>query len=421
MSIFSEPVTVVTIFIILLVTKTVAELLLLMVNRRNVLANAGSVPPVYADVVDAQTYKRSVEYTLAKQRVGLWEMLYDAVILGLVVGTGFLGWLYGAFSGFLGDGVWAQGVVFVLVLAVLSLPALPWDWYGTFRLEERFGFNKSTLGLWLSDKVKGLLIGAALGIPLLALLGWFFNTFPTTWWLWGFIAFFAFQILLLLLYPRLILPLFNKLRPLEEGELRTRLLKLGARTGFSANTILVIDGSKRSGHSNAFFTGFGRFRKIVLYDTLIEQLSPRQLEAVLAHEVGHYKHGHIVKMLVISFVSMLIAFALMGWLSTQGWFFTAFGFAGAGAMVPTLLLLMLLAGLFTFWFSPLSNALSRKHEYEADAFARGAMDNDPQPLIESLHLLHEKNLSNLTPHPLYSTFYYSHPTLAEREDALRAG
>lgn len=409
------------VFIVVLAAKTLAELYLLLLNRRNVLANAAAVPEAYQGVVDEQTYRRSVEYTLSKQRVGLWETLYDAVVLALVVGTGFLGWLYGAFTGLLGTGVWGQGVVCLLVLLVLSLPALPWDWYGTFRLEARFGFNKSSLGLWLGDKVKGLVLGAVLGIPLLALLGWFFGAFPTTWWLWSFVAFFAFQILLLLLYPRLILPLFNKLAPLEEGELRQRLLGLGTRTGFTATQILVMDGSKRSGHSNAFFTGMGRFRKIVLFDTLIEQLSPRQLEAVLAHEIGHYKHGHIVKMLVISCVSLLVAFAVMGWLSTQGWLFTAFNFSGAGAMVPTLLLLMLLGGLFTFWFSPLTNALSRKHEYEADAFARAAMDDDPQPLVESLHKLHEKNLSNLTPHPVYSTFYYSHPTLAEREAALKSG
>lgn len=410
-----------TVFIILLVAKTVAELGLLLLNRRNVLANAAAVPAAYKGVVDEQTYRRSIEYTLSKQRVGLWETLYDAVVLGLVVGTGFLGWLYGVFALWLGSGVWGQGVVFLLVMVVLSIPGLPWDWYGTFRLEARFGFNKSSLGLWIGDKIKGLALGAVLGIPLLALLGWFFAKFPTTWWLWSFIAFFAFQILLLLLYPRLILPLFNKLKPLEQGELRSRLLELGSRTGFTATQILVMDGSKRSGHSNAFFTGMGRFRKIVLFDTLIEQLTPLQLEAVLAHEIGHYKHGHIVKMLVISCLSLLIAFALMGWLSTQAWFFTAFGFAGAGAMVPTLLLLMLIGGLFTFWFSPLTNALSRKHEYEADAFARMAMGNDPQPLVESLHKLHEKNLSNLTPHPLYSTFYYSHPTLAEREAALLRG
>lgn len=411
--------TVLTVFIVLLAAKTIAELVLLLLNRRAVLANAAAVPAAYRDAVDADTYRRSVTYTLAKQRVGLWETLYEAVVLGLVVATGFLAWLYGSFSGWLGQGVWGQGVVFLLVLVVLSLPGLPWDWYGTFRLEARFGFNKTTPGLWLSDKLKGLAIGAVLGIPLLALLGWFFHAFPTTWWLWGFVAFFAFQILLLLLYPRLILPLFNKLEPLQEGELRTRLLKLGTRTGFTATKILVMDGSKRSGHSNAFFTGMGRFRKIVLFDTLIEQLNPEQLEAVLAHEIGHYKHGHIVKMLAVSSLSLLAAFAVMGWLSAQGWFFEAFGFAGAGVFVPTLLLLMLLGGLFTFWLSPLTNALSRKHEYEADAFARAAMGDNPQPLVESLRLLHEKNLSNMTPHPVYSTFYYSHPTLAEREAALR--
>jgi STE24 endopeptidase len=230
---------------------------------------------------------------------------------------------------------------------------------------------------------------------------------------------FCFQLLMLVLEPRLIRPLFNKLTPLPEGELRARLMALAERTGFKASTIQVMDGSKRSAHSNAFFTGFGRFRRIVLYDTLINQLSPTELEAVLAHEVGHYKCGHIPKMLAVSALIQLAMFALIAWLMQAAWFNPAVGLP-AGALAPTLLVFSLLSGPVMFWLTPLGNLVSRKHEYEADAFARRAMQS-PAPLIGALHKLAEKNLSNLTPHRWFSGFYYSHPTLLEREQSLSTG
>ena len=218
-----------------------------------------------------------------------------------------------------------------------------------------------------------------------------------------------------------IMPLFNKMEPLEEGELKDRLFDLADRTGFKAKTILVMDGSKRSGHSNAFFAGFGRFRRIVLFDTLIEQMSHEELEAVLAHEIGHYKKGHIPKMIMLSALLTFGMFALLGWLASGTWFAEAFLFSADAAayFVPVLLLFVLLKELLTFWLSPLSSILSRKHEYEADAFAREAMDS-AKPLVKALRKLHKENLSNLTPHPVYSRFYYSHPTLLERESALNS-
>jgi STE24 endopeptidase len=215
------------------------------------------------------------------------------------------------------------------------------------------------------------------------------------------------------------MPLFNKLSPMPEGELRERLLELAHRTGFRCSAIDVMDGSKRSTHSNAFFTGFGRFRRIVFYDTLIAQLSPRELEAVLAHEIGHYRRGHVPKMFLLSAATSLTAFGLIAWLAGQAWFYTGFRFSSADGLPAALLLFALLAGLVIFWSHPLSNAWSRRHEYEADAFARAAL-GEAAPLVTALRKLHEKNLSNLTPHPLYSFFHYSHPTLLEREAALRA-
>jgi STE24 endopeptidase len=270
--------------------------------------------------------------------------------------------------------------------------------------------------LWISDKLKGMLLLVVIGFPLLWLLLALVNWAGEAWWIWGFALMFGFQLLMLILYPKLILPLFNKLTPLPAGELRDRLLALGERTGFRASTIEVIDGSKRSGHSNAFFTGFGRFRRIVLFDTLIAQLTVAELEAVLAHEIGHYRRGHIPKMIVLSAAMLLGGFAVIAWLARSAWFNRAFGFP-PGEIAPSLLLFGLLSGLATFWFSPLLNLLSRKHEYEADAFARDAVGGFG-PMIDALRKLAQKNLSNLTPHPWFSAFHYSHPTLVEREAAL---
>jgi STE24 endopeptidase len=244
----------------------------------------------------------------------------------------------------------------------------------------------------------------------------------TNWWLWAWAIVVAFQLLLLLIAPAVIMPLFNKFTPLAEGVLRERLFALAKRTGFPTRSIDVMDGSKRSRHSNAFFTGFGRFRKIVLFDTLVAQLSEAELEAVLAHEIGHYKKRHVIKLLAVSIGGMLLAFAAIAWLARQEWFYRAFGFAASGgftpaAVVPAMLLFGLLAGTLSFWFTPLVNLWSRRFEYEADAFARIVM-GEPQSLVGALRKLNEKNLSNLTPHPLYSGFYYSHPTLLERERAL---
>ncbi|HKJ89486.1 MAG TPA: M48 family metallopeptidase [Oceanipulchritudo sp.] len=402
---------------VLLILKTFAGIALDLLNRRRVLEEAGDVPETYRDFIDEPTYDKSVAYTLAKNRLSIVETLYDAVVLALILFTGLLPFLWDGATGLVGNGIWGQALALFGIFMILGLPGLPFEWYSQFRLEERFGFNKSTLGLWITDKLKGMAIGAVLGIPALAFLVWLVGL-SSYWWLWGFVAFLLFQLVLVVLYPMFILPLFNKFEELPEGSLRRRLMELGDRTGFAAKTILVMDGSRRSGHSNAYFTGFGRFRRIVLYDTLIEQMEETQLESVLAHEIGHYKLGHIPKLLLLSAASLFVSFLVLGWLQQSAWFVEAFGFSATGAIGPVILLFGLLSGLVTFWISPLTNALSRRHEYEADAFAREALGNDPAPLMQALRVLSEKNLSNLTPHRLYSAFYYSHPTLLEREKSL---
>ena len=409
------------IFVLLLVLKLGTSILLDFINLRYVKVCSSEVPEGFREFIDLPTYQKSVEYTVAKTRFGLVNEVYDALVLAVVILTGFLPWLYSGLSGFLGYGVWGEALVLFLVVVLLGILSLPFDWWGTFRLEERFGFNKSTQKLWIVDKLKGLVIGLVIGYPLLALLIYLVESAGNFWWVWGFVVLFLFQLVMVVVYPMFIMPLFNKMEPLEEGELKERLFGLADRTGFKARTILVMDGSKRSGHSNAFFAGFGRFRRIVLFDTLIEQMSNEELEAVLAHEIGHYKKGHIPRMILLSGLLTFGMFALLGWLANGIWFAKAFQFSADAAahFVPVLLLFMLLKELLTFWLSPLSSLLSRKHEYEADAFARDAM-NSAAPLVKALRKLHKENLSNLTPHPVYSRFYYSHPTLLERESALNA-
>ena len=401
---------------VLLILRLVGELVLSALNRAEVRGHRAP-PPAVSAIMDGPTYARSVDYTLAKSRFGTVTDIFDSLLLAGVVFGGVLPPLAAHVLAWGAPGAaWTGAAFIVIAVLLLSVFSLPFDAWEAFRLEGRFGFNRSTPGLWLADKAKGVLLGLAIGFPLLWGLLALVRRVGPTWWLWGGGLIFAFQLVMLILYPKLILPLFNRLEPLPAGELRDRLLALGDRTGFRAAAIQVIDGSRRSAHSNAYFTGFGRFRRIVLFDTLVKQLTPAELEAVLAHEIGHYRRRHIPQRLALAAVSLLGGLALVAWLNQTAWFNPAFGFP-AGATAPSFLLVGLLSGLITFWFSPLTNLLSRKHEFEADAFAREAMGG-PAPLIGALRHLAEKNLSNLTPHPAYSTFYYSHPTLVERERAL---
>jgi STE24 endopeptidase len=381
------------------------------------------VPAAFRGIIDDASYRRSVDYTLAKSRFADIANMFDAAVLIAVLFSGVLPWAFGSLSANFGVSVWAMaGFLFVAGIA-LSILALPFSWYAQFKLEERFGFNTTSLKTWILDRVKGFLLALVLGYPLLALVFKLIEWTGANWWLWAAAVLIAFQLLLLLVAPAIIMPLFNKFTPLPEGTLRERLFALAQRTDFPTRNIEVMDGSKRSRHSNAFFTGFGRFRKIVLFDTLIAQLTEPELESVIAHEIGHYKKRHVMKLLGVSIAGVLVAFAAIAWLARQQWFYHAFGFQHQGGfvsgnVVPAMLLFGLLAGTISFWISPVVHVWSRSFEYEADAFARATM-GEVQSLIRALRKLSEKNLSNLTPHPLYSSVYYSHPTLLEREQALR--
>lgn len=402
----------------LIALRWAAQIVLEYLNLRTLEDHRDRIPPELDGVMDPETHRRSVDYTAAKSRLGVWEFSTAMLLLVGVLFSGFLPWLWDIWTGFAGTGAWAGAGGLFLVATLLSIAAWPWEWWAQFRLEERFGFNTTTPKTWWLDRLKSFLLSAALGLPLLALLLQWVHWAGPLWWWWSWLTLVAFQTILLVVAPMLILPLFNRFNPLPEGPLKDRLWALAARTGFRARAIEVMDGSRRSRHANAFFTGLGRFRKIVLYDTLLNQLGEPEVEAVLAHEIGHARRRHLVKMAAVMAPLTLAGFALVAWLAHQPWFFAAFGF-NTPSLAVAFLLFALLADTVTFWILPLTRHLTRRFEFEADAFAAKAVGT-AQPLIEALRVLHRKNLSNLTPHPWYSTFHYSHPTLIERERALRA-
>lgn len=405
-------------FLFLIIARWVIEMTLARLNERHVVAHANAVPEPFRAHMPQETYARAVHYTLARSRFGQAETTFDSLVLSALLLLGALPWAYRFVLDSIGDSAWSQAAAIFLILVGLSCLSLPFAWAAQFRLEARFGFNTSTLKTWWTDRLKALLLAILLGYPLLVLIIKTVDWAGTSWWLWAWGALNMFQIGAVLLAPILILPLFNRFTPLPDGPLRQRLRSLSERTEFPNRNILIMDGSRRSSHSNAFFTGFGRFRRVVLFDTLIQQLDEVELEAVLAHEIGHYKLGHVPRRLLVSALGALALFWILGRLAGESGFTAAFGFASSG-IGPLLLLALVFGGLFSFWLGPLLNGWSRRHEYQADHFAASAV-GQRQPLIGALRKLSRDNLSNLTPHPLYSRVYYSHPSLLEREQALHS-
>ena len=412
----------VLVLLIFLTAKVLLQLWLSKLNLEEGKQRREEVPEAFKEVVTKQDYEKSIDYMSSKGRFGMVSEILDGIIL-TALALGGLSWIYHQLDVLLPGGLGWDALLVLLIMMILSIPALPLEWWSQFRLEEYYGFNKSTVGLWISDKLKGLVLMIVIGWPPFLAVLWIFTRFPETWWIWGWGLFFGFQLVMMILYPMLIIPLFNKLDPLEDGELKDSLMKLADKAGFAAQSIQVVDGSKRSTHSNAYFTGFGKFRRIVLFDTLIEHLTQKQLMAVLAHEIGHYKKGHVPQMLGVSAITSLGGFWFINWLThqDQAWVMEAFGFTVIADLrencLPALLLFMVFSGVFLFWLGPIMNFWSRKNEFEADDFAKNVM-NEPDSLIGALRGLHAKNLSNLVPHPAYSFFHYSHPTLIEREKAL---
>lgn len=414
---------VVAVFLILFTLEFLVEFVLNELNLRYVRARWAKrkIPDFFQGKISSEDYDKSVDYTLAKGEFQRWAEVYSRLVALVVLFSGMLPYLDKL------SGQWAakffpmseaQGIIFCLSVAlVFSLASLPTDIYSTFGLEARFGFNKMTPGLYIADKLKALLIGLVIGVPFLFVLFWLMETMGRFWWIWAFLFISGFQLLMIVVYPTLIAPLFNKFEPLKEGELRDRILRLADQIGFKTSGIYSMDGSKRSGHSNAYFTGIGKAKRIVLFDTLIEQMTIQQGLAVLAHEMGHYKMKHIRRMLVVQTVFLFIGLYVLSVLLTYEPLFAAFGF-GQPSNHVALVLFSLLAGPLTFYLSPLINMLSRKHEYEADCFAAKTL-REGKSMEEALVNLTIKNLSNLTPHPWYSAYHYSHPTPAERIAAIR--
>lgn len=382
-------------------------------NLRELKKHSASVPEVFSSFVDSETFSKSLRYTEAKTKFTVAEDLFSFAVVALLLVCGVFPYLFGFFINLFGSGVWGQSFALMAISLLLSIPMLPFEFFEQFSIEQRFGFNKSSVGLWIADKVKESLLGVLLSVPMIALVLFFTKKFEDTWWIWGFAVNMAFLVVLMVVYPIFIVPLFNKLEDLKDGELKDALFALAKRGKFYAKTIQVIDGSRRSSHSNAYFTGFGRFRRIVLFDTLLEQLDKPELEAVLAHEIGHYRKGHIIKMLAMSFIMTFFAFALIGWVAKSDWFYLQFGFDKSWGVASVFLMLTLFLDAFTFWLNPIENYFSRRREYEADDFA-SLLCGGGGALISALKKLHTKNLGNLTPNPIYSAFHYSHPTLSER-------
>ena len=379
------------------------------------------IPNVFAGKVNQEDYDRSETYTLAKGRFQRWAEIYGSLVVLYVLFGGALPYLDRLTRGlgaYFSVGTQATGILFCLSIGLIfSVLSLPTDLYSTFVLEERFGFNKTTLKLYLIDKLKGLSVGLIIGIPFLFGVFYLMEETGPYWWLRAFLFIFAFQILMIVVYPTLIAPLFNKFETLKEGEFRRRILALADQTGFRTSGIYTMDGSKRSTHSNAYFTGIGKSKRIVLFDTLLEQMTADQGVAVLAHEIGHYKMKHVRRMMAIRTISLLAALYLFSLLVDYQPLFRAFGLerpTSHGALV----LFSLISGPATFYLTPLMNFLSRRHEYEADRFAVRSL-KDGKPMEEALFKLTVKNLPNLPPHPWYSAYYYSHPTPAQRISAIR--
>ena len=387
-------------------------------QMRHVAQHRDTVPAAFASTITLEAHQKAADYTIAKSRFGLLETAFGAAVL---LGWTLLGGIDLLNQSLTNSGLAAYGslVPQLVLLAVFGLVSgaldLPFTLYSTFRIEERFGFNKMSFKLWLGDLVKSTLVGVVIGLPIVALILWLMGSAGALWWLWAWGAWMVFNLLVLVLFPTVIAPLFNKFKPLEDEVLKTRVTALMQRCGFAAKGLFVMDGSKRSAHANAYFTGFGAAKRVVFYDTLLEQLSPGEVDAVLAHELGHFKHKHIIKRIVSMFAMSLAGFALLGWLSSQVWFYTGLGvrpnLTGANDALA-LLLFMLVVPLFSFFVSPVFAQFSRKHEFEADAYA--VSQTDGRDLQTALLKLYKDNASTLTPDPVFVKFYYSHPPASER-------
>lgn len=388
---------------------------------RHILAHRAAVPAQFAGKIALEAHQKAADYSIAKTKFALFIVLLNAAVLIGFTLMGGLQWLANGSLEIFGPG-WRYQLALVLVFALISgLIELPFDYFRQFVLEARFGFNRMSPNLFFADLLKSTVISLALGLGLVWITLILMEKSGDLWWLYAWIVWCGFQLLMLVLVPLFIAPLFNKFKPLEDDSLRARIEGLMQRIGFASSGLFVMDGSRRSAHGNAYFSGFGASKRIVFFDTLLERLEPHEIEAVMAHELGHFKLKHIVKRIAVMFAASLAFLAMLGYLKTQAWFYTGLGvepMMGASNDAMALLLFVLALPVFSFLFSPLTSLSSRKHEFEADAFA--AEHTNSQDLVSALVKLYEDNASTLTPDPLHSAFYDSHPPATVRINRLIA-
>ena len=396
---------------------TLAARLWLTVRQvRHVAAHRASVPAGFAERISLAAHQKAADYTVDRNRLALVTTLVDAALLLAFTLGGGVAWLHGFWAARLASLFQGLALIFS-VLAIAAAVDLPFALYRQFVIEARYGFNRMTLGLFFGDLLKHTLIGIVIGAPVILAVLWLMDAMGSAWWFWVWLFWSAFNLLILFVYPTWIAPLFNKFSPLADGEMKSRIEALLTRCGFRSSGLFVMDGSKRSSHGNAYFTGFGNNKRIVFFDTLLERLAPPEVEAVLAHELGHFRRRHILKRILLMFAAALGFLWLLGQLIDAPWFYNALG-VPAQSTALALILFFLVVPVFTFPFSPLLSQLSRQHEFEADAYA--AAQTAADDLSRALVKLYEDNAATLTPDPLHSLFYDSHPPAAARIARLQA-
>ncbi len=404
-------------FVIALTAGIILQLWLSRRHIQHMLSHRDRVPEHFADRVSLAAHQKAADYTMARVKLGRLELFVAAAVLLAWTLGGGLSWLQGFWNG-LELNVSVSGTCFVLsVFLITGLFDLPVSAWQTFVLEERFGFNRSTPGRFFTDQLLQGMLLTIIGAPLVWAILWLMEGTGGLWWLAAWLVWTGFTLFMIWAFPTLIAPLFNKFTPLEDGNLKQRIQQLLERCGFTSNGVFVMDGSRRSGHGNAYFTGFGSHKRIVFFDTLIESLSEPELEAVLAHELGHYKRRHVIKQLLANIVISFLGFAVLGWLIGQAWFYTGLGINNT-THAAALILFVLAAPVFLVFFEPLGSLIMRKYEFEADAYA--VQQTGPEALTEALVKLYRENASTLTPDPLYSAFHDSHPPAPVRIAQLSA-
>jgi STE24 endopeptidase len=404
------------VFLAALLLTTAAKTWLSLRHYRHIGANRNSVPGEFTHSITLDAHQKAADYSRAKTKLGLLDLGIDALLLLLFTLGGGLRWLDGIAREISGNTLW-HGVLLVFGVTIISgIINLPLSLYRTFGIEARFGFNQMTMKLFIVDLLKQSLLGALIGVPLILAAQWMMNSLGSYWWLYAWLVWMAFNVILLAIFPTWIAPLFNKFSPLENQDLKTRIELLLGKCGFKAQGLFVMDGSKRSSHGNAYFTGFGKTKRIVFFDTLLTRLSTEEIEAVLAHELGHFKRRHVIKRIALSFAMSLIMLGVLGFLMNQNWFYAGLN-AGQQSTGMALVLFFMVMPVFMFILQPLSSFYSRKHEFEADQYA--AQQTNAEDLVTALVKLYKDNASTLTPDPLHSMIYDSHPPAAIRVAHLR--